>query len=221
MNDYTTLRRRMVDNQIRPGDVTDNEVIKAFLFIPRETFVEPAEQPFAYADRELRLPAAQGHERGMMAPAQLARLTQMLPVNAQSKVLVIGCGTGYSAAILARLAGHVFAVEEDERLADLARERLAELGVTNVEVVRVRLTQGHPAEAPYDAILIDGAVETLPDSILAQLKPGRTLAVIERDGGVSRAMLYERIGADAAKWPKFEAWATLLPGFSRKREFVF
>lgn len=221
MDDYMTLRRRMVDNQIRPSEVTDYAVIKAFLSVPREIFVEPAEQPFAYADRELKLPASAGLERRMMAPVNLARLVQLLPLGAQAKILTIGCGTGYSAAILARLAGAVVAVEEDERLAAWAGEKLAALDAANAGVIRAGLTQGAPAEAPYGGILIDGAVETVPDAIIAQLKPDGVLAVIERDERASRAMLYKRVGADAAKWPKFEASATLLPGFARKREFVF
>ena len=91
----------------------------------------------------------------------------------------------------------------------------------NVAVVQARLTDGYPAEAPYDGILVDGAVEYVPDALIRQLKPGGLLAVIERGERVSRAMLYERVGEDAARRPLFDAWAPLLPGFERKREFVF
>jgi protein-L-isoaspartate(D-aspartate) O-methyltransferase len=106
-------------------------------------------------------------------------------------------------------------------LAATARARLQELGAANVAAVEARLTEGYPADAPYDAILIDGAVEVLPEQLLAQLRPEGSLAVILRGEGVSRAMLYERVGGEAAKWPQFDAWAPLLPGFARKREFVF
>jgi protein-L-isoaspartate(D-aspartate) O-methyltransferase len=135
--------------------------------------------------------------------------------------MVIGCGSGYSAAILARLAGRVVAVEEDEGLAQQARRNFEALGASNVVVISAPLVGGCAAEAPYEAVLVDGAVEVLPDALFQQLKPGGVLAVIERDERLSRAMLYERIGGDAAKWPLFEAWAALLPGFERKREFVF
>jgi protein-L-isoaspartate(D-aspartate) O-methyltransferase len=219
MHDFTTLRQRMVDNQIRPGAVTDLEVIKAFLAVPREEFVAPAEQFFAYADRELGLPSAVSAKRTMMPPVQLARLIQALPRLPDAKVMVVGCGTGYSAAILARLAGRVVGVEEDPSLAASARANLRSLA--NVAVVEARLTDGCPAEAPCDAILIDGAVEFVPDGLIRQLGPDGALAAIEREERVSRAILYERIGTEAARWPLFDAWTGLLPGFARKREFVF
>jgi protein-L-isoaspartate(D-aspartate) O-methyltransferase len=222
MNDFAALRQRMVDNQIRPGEVTDHDVIKAFLAVPREEFVAPAERPFAYADRELRMDDSAGRARMMMAPVQLARLVQKLPRGPETKAMVIGCGTGYSAAILARLTGLVIAVEENEALAQQARRLLEGLGAANVSVVTAPLVSGHPAAAPYGAILADGAVEVVPDTLIGQLTPEGSLAVIERDERLSRAMLYERIrGGDAGKWPLFEAWAALLPGFERKQEFVF
>jgi protein-L-isoaspartate(D-aspartate) O-methyltransferase len=219
MTDFAALRQRMVDNQIRPSEVTDHEVIRAFLAVPREIFVETTEQPFAYADRELRM-AASAPNRRMMDPVRLARLVHALPHGPETKAMVVGCGSGYSAAILSRLAGSVVAVEEDKTLAALARENLAALGV-NVPVEEAKLVEGFPSGSPYDAILVDGAIEVLPDALVAQLKPGGNLAVIERDDRVSRAMLYEKVGADATKWPLFDAWATLLPGFERRREFVF
>jgi protein-L-isoaspartate(D-aspartate) O-methyltransferase len=220
MHDFAALRQRMVDNQIRPSEVTDHDLIRAFLAVPRETFVESDEQPFAYSDRELRLPAA-GGDRRMLDPVQLARLIQALQVGPDSKVMVVAAGTGYSAALLARLARQVIAVEEDDRLAALAEEKLRALGAVNATVVRGRLGEAWLAEAPYNAILVDGAVEFVPDGLLGQLAPEALLAVIERDERISRAMLYERVGDGAARWPLFEAWATLLPGFARKREFVF
>ncbi|MGH6924158.1 MAG: protein-L-isoaspartate O-methyltransferase family protein, partial [Propylenella sp.] len=161
MVDYATLRQRMVDNQIRTSAVTDRDVIQAFLTVPREVFVAEDEKPFAYADRELRMSAA-APERRMMAPAQLARLLQALPLGAKAKALVVGCGSGFSAALLTHLAGSVVALEDDKGLAAISRGRLAELGPANVIVVEGKLTAGWPAEAPYDAILIDGAVEDVP-----------------------------------------------------------
>ena len=220
MTDFAALRQRMVDNQIRPSEVTDHAVIRAFLAVPREEFVAPAERPFAYADRELRM-----HEfasgRMMMAPVQLARLVQELPRGGEVSVMVVGCGTGYSAAILARLCTRVVAVEHAESLAQEARTRLAALGAANVTVVTGALSAGWPEEAPYDAILVDGAVEFVPDALVEQLKPGGLLAVVERGERLSRAMLYERVDGGAARWPLFEAWTALLPGFERPREFVF
>jgi protein-L-isoaspartate(D-aspartate) O-methyltransferase len=220
MADFAALRQRMVDNQIRPREVTDLDVIRAFLTVPREIFAAPEERPFAYADRELKM-AASAPSRRMMDPVRLARLVHALPRGPEIKAMVVGCGSGYSAAILAPLAGSVVALEEDPALAALARANLGTLGAANVSVVEGKLVEGCPGHAPYDAILVDGAVELLPDSLLSQLKAGGTLAAIERDDRVSRAMLYEKVGAEATKWPLFDAWATLLPGFERKREFVF
>ena len=219
--DFAALRRRMVDNQLRPSEITDHELIRAFETVPREFFVEADQQPFAYSDLELKLPASGGVERRMIDPVQLARLVQALNVTPETKALVVGCGTGYSAAILSRLAGSVVALEEDEALAGIARSKLQALAATNVTVAQGPLTKGWPAGAPYRAILLDGAVEVLPEALQDQLETGGLLSVIERKESISRAMLYERFGAGMTRWPQFEAWAVLLPGFERKREFVF
>lgn len=220
MVDFAALRQRMVDNQLRTREVTDREVIRAFSTVPREMFADPAERPFGYADRELKM-AASAPNRRMLDPVTLARLIHALPRGPETKALVVACGSGYSAAILAALAGAVVGVEEDRTLTALARENIAALGIANASVVEGKLVAGNPASAPYDAILVEGAVEILPEAILRQLKSGGLLATVERDDRVSRAMLYEKVGEEATKWPLFDAWATLLPGFERKREFVF
>ena len=220
MMDFARLRQQFVDNQVRPSEVTDRELVNAILSVPREMFVEPSEQPFAYSDLEIPMSDA-APDRRMIDPVQLARLLQALSVNPESKVMVVGCGTGYSAALLARIAGSVVAVEENEQLAARAADNLRLLGAANARVVRASLAEGCPGEAPYDAILVDGAVEVVPEALIGQLKPGGQLAVIEREERISRAMLYERFDEGASKWPQFEAWATLLPGFERPREFVF
>jgi protein-L-isoaspartate(D-aspartate) O-methyltransferase len=220
MSDFAELRQRMVDNQIRPSEVTERELIRAFLEVPREAFVAEFEKPFAYADRELAMsPAAP--ERRMMPPVQLARLIQALPIDSDSRVMTLGCGSGYSAAILARLAGQVVAVEEDESLVSAARRILDQTGADNVAVVHGRLVDGAPSHAPVQAILIDGAIETLPQSLVRQLHEDGALTAIETGERISRAMLYERVGERLAKWPLFEAWASPLPGFERPRGFVF
>jgi protein-L-isoaspartate(D-aspartate) O-methyltransferase len=220
MPDFGALRQRMVDNQIRPSAVTEPDVIRAFLAVPREIFVAEDEKPFAYADRELVMSPAAPNRR-MLVPVQLARLLQALPLGPEVEALDVGCGSGCSAAVLAHLVGSVVALEEDAGLASLARKRLADLGVANVTVAEGKLAEGWPAAAPYDAILIDGAAEVVPPALIAQLKPGGMLAAIVRAERISRAMLYERVGEAVTKWPQFEAWAALLPGFERKPEFVF
>lgn len=220
MIDFAVLRQHMVDNQLRTGSVTDREVLRAFLAVPREPFVAPAERPLAYADREVRM-ADGSPGRRMMQPVFLARLMMALPLGPEAKVMVVGCGSGYSAALLGRLAGSVVAVEEDKLLAGLARDRLRDLTISNVSVHEAALTEGYPAGAPYDGILIEGGVERVPEPLIRQLRDGGIVATIERDDRVSRAVLYERVGDDATKWPQFDAWATLLPGFQRERAFAF
>jgi protein-L-isoaspartate(D-aspartate) O-methyltransferase len=219
MLDFDALRQRMVDHQLRPSEVTDHALIRAFLTVPRELFVDPAERPFAYGDLEVPMPASP--ERRMMAPVPLARMIQALPRGDGIRAMIVGCGSGYSAAILERLVGSVVAVEEDPALLAIAKRCRDAVGATKVELVQGKLTEGHPAGAPYDAILIDGAVEFVPQGIIRQLKQGGFLAAIEVDERIGRAILRERIGEDDTGWPLFEAWATLLPGFQRERAFVF
>lgn len=219
MTDFAALRQRMVDNQLRTREVTDREVLRAFLNVPRETFAAPAERLFAYADRELKM-ADSAPNRRMLDPVTLARLIHALPRGPEIKAMVVACGSGYAVAILSRLVGSVVGVEEDKALTALARANLA-LAAPNAAVVEAKLVEGHAERGPYDAILVEGAVEVLPPALLRQLKDGGMLATVERDDRVSRAMLYEKVGEDATKWPLFDAWATLLPGFERKREFVF
>jgi protein-L-isoaspartate(D-aspartate) O-methyltransferase len=220
MTDFPVLRRRMVDNQIRTSEVTDRDVLAAFLAVPREAFCAPSERPFAYADRELEMAVGVSHRR-MMDPVRLARLVHALPRGPDVKAMVVGCGSGYSAAILSRLVGSLVAVEEDKALAAAAREALAAIGVSNVSVVEAKLTEGYSSGGPYGAILIDGGVEVVPESLLSQLAPAGALVAVKRDSGVSRAMLYERIGDETTRWPLFDAWVTPLPGFERRHEFVF
>ncbi len=220
MADFATLRRRMVDNQIRPNAVTDPDVIQAMLAVPRHVFVAEDEMPFAYAERELLMSAA-APERRMLTPVNLARLVQALPLGLEASTMVVGCGSGCSAAILAHLSASVVALEEDPALLAEARKCLAEVAAANVTLAEGRLIDGWPAGAPYDAILVEGAVEASPDALISQLKPGGMLAAIQRSERISRAMLWEHVGESAAKWPQFEAWATVLPGFEREAAFVF
>ena len=222
MLDFFALRQNMVDNQIRPSDVTDGGLIKAFLTIGREMFVGEADRSFAYSDRDIRISGTTGRDRWMMSPVVLARLIDALEPEPDMSALVVGCGTGYSAALLSQVVGSVLAVEEEPVLAETAERNLAELGIRNVVVVRGGLVQGWEKRAPYDRILVDGALQVLPQALARQLKPGGTLGAIELGDRVSRAVLFERLGHETTKWPQFDAWTTgVLPGFDRAAEFVF
>lgn len=223
MADFSTARRMMVDGQIRTSDVTDPRIISAFLNVPRERFVAPSMSALAYLD--IDVPVADGaagvSTRRMLKPMVLAKLIQAAAIEETDRVLIVGCATGYSAAILASLAGSVVALEEDSALADQALTTLSVLGLSNVEVVRGPLPAGWPTGAPYDAILIEGAVEAMPDSFRAQLKEGGRLVCVRGRRPPAKASLYRLIEGELSGRPIFDATAPLLPGFAEKPAFVF
>lgn len=219
MTDFANARRHMVDGQVRPSDVTDLRIITAMLDIPRENFVPEKSRALAYLDLDLGLGAAGAAMRCLMKPMVLSKLIQALDIEATDKVLIVGAATGYSAAVVARLAGEVVALEQDEGLARIASTALA--GAGNVKVVLGPLAQGHAAAGPYDAILVEGAVEELPDAIRAQLKDGGRLVCITGTAPGGRAMLYRRSGPELGGRPIFDAAAALLPGFAKTTEFAF
>ena len=223
MVDFSTARRMMVDGQVRTSDVTDPRIISAFLSVPRERFVAPSKTALAYLDLDAPVAddAKSGSARRMLKPMVLAKLIQALKIEESDRVLVVGCATGYSAAILANLAGSVVALEEDVELAGRAAKSMSALGYANVEVVRGPLTAGWPAGAPYDAILIDGAVEGLPDLFHGQLKEGGRLICVRGRKPPAKAFLYRLIEGELSGRPIFDATAPLLPGFAEKPAFVF
>jgi len=217
MTDFATARRMMVDNQIRPADVTDLRLLAALETVPREEFLPPALRALAYLDFDLApLP---GCDRRMLKPMLLARLVQAVELGPQDRVLDLGCLTGYSAAVLARLAGQVTALDEDHAMTAEATRRLA--GLSHVTVVTGPLPAGWPPQAPYDVIVINGACEAEPDNLLGQLADGGRLVCILREGPVARAVLYLRSGGTVGRRILFDAAAATLPGFARETGFVF
>ena len=218
MNDFATQRTNMVDSQVRPSDVTDRRIVRAMLTIPREAFVPEQVKATAYMDEHLAL----GQERRyMLAPRTFAKLVQLLAVDEDDTVLDVACGTGYSTAVLATLARSVVGVEENAVLAERAGEMLAGLGCQNTVVNTGTLTAGAPAEAPFDAILVNGGVTVVPDALLDQLKDGGRLAAVRSDGGVGQATVWRRHGTSFDARPAFDASAPLLPGFEKRPGFVF
>ena len=222
MIDFAEARRTMVEGQVRTYDVTDLRVLAAMLEVPREHFVPDEKQALAYADGDLSLVNAKDGRapRYLLKPAVLARLIQEAEVAATDRVLDVGCATGYSSAVLSKLAGSIVALEEDSHLASLAREKLARVGATNVTIVIGPLTAGAPAQAPFDVILLNGATEIPPQSLCRQLKDGGRLAcVFGRAPG--RATVYQSVSGHVTGQPVFDAGAPLLPGFAKPPEFVF
>lgn len=220
MKMFAEARQNMVDSQLRPTRVTDPHIIAAMADLPRERFVPKAKQGVAYVDEDIEV--APG--RYLMEPVVLARLLQALELTRETAVLNIGCATGYDAALLGRLAGSVVAVENDPALAARASAVISELAGDNVAVVEAPLKDGYPAQAPYDAIFMSGAVDDVPAALSDQLAPGgRVAAVIGggEPGILGRACLYVRSAAALSGRPLFDAGTPMLPGFVREESFVF
>lgn len=220
MTAFADARQNMVDSQLRPTRVTDAKILAAMAELPRERFVPKSKQGIAYVDEDIEV--APG--RFLMEPVVVARLMQALELTPDTTVLNIGCATGYDAALLGRVAGSVVAVESDSGLATLASEAINDLAVDNVAVVEAPATDGYPAQAPYDAIFISGAVDEVPSSISGQLAPDGRLAVViggSEPGILGRAHLYVRSGNTISSRPLFDAGTRMLPDFVREESFVF
>jgi protein-L-isoaspartate(D-aspartate) O-methyltransferase len=216
---FIQARQTMVDCQIRPTKVTDETIIDAFATVPREAFVGRNQRAIAYVDEDLPLPGG----RCMMEPMVLARLIQALSISKDDTVLVVGAATGYGTAIMARLAGSVIAVETRSQMVEKAQETLVSIGTDNAVAIKGRLTEGFANEGPYDAILIEGAVETMPERILAQLGNGGRLVAVWRPEGaaVGIASIWTKAGKDFVRKPLFDAQVPVLDEFRCKREFKF
>ncbi|MGA7486505.1 MAG: protein-L-isoaspartate O-methyltransferase [Xanthobacteraceae bacterium] len=223
MIDFAAARRMMVDGQVRTSDVTDLRIVAAMLELPRERFMPEGSANLAYLDLDVPVTKAApgGEGRRLLKPMVLAKLVQAAAVQAGDRVLDVGCATGYSSALLARLAHSVVALEEDPALARFARDALDAVGAGNVTVVTGPLTQGWQAAAPYDVIFVNGATEVTPHALCRQLKDGGRLVAVMDRAPTGRAMLYRAVGDDVSGWPIFDAVAPVLPGFAAPPAFVF
>ncbi len=217
--DFDIARRNMVDSQIRPNNVTDEKLIEAMGALPREAFVAPEYQGVAYVDEAIPL----DNGRWMMAPMALARLLEASSPASQDLVLVVGCATGYEAAVLSHLVGTVVAVESDSGVAQQAAQTLTELGIDTVAVVEGDLEKGYPDQGPYDVIFFNGAVAEVPDDISRQLaESGRLVAVISDGGpGPGKALRVANHRGVISTQDIFDLNTPLLPGFEREKTFQF
>ncbi len=202
MTDFERARKVMVDNQLRPAGITDRRVLAAMGEIARERFVPEVRRGLAYSDAALSLNGT----RKLGAPTPFGKLVQLAAVEGTETVLDLGCATGYSAAVLGRLAHSVVAVESDAALAAAARTTLAALGIDNVTVIEGPIETAGKSRGPYDVILIEGTVAEVPDALLGQLAPeGRLVALIARDGRPGVAHLVARSGKRVASRATFDA----------------
>ncbi len=217
MADFTSQRTMMVDTQIRPSDVTKFPIIDAMLTVPREQYVPASLRLTAYMDGLLNL----GGGRAMIEPRVLAKMLDALDIQPSELVLDLGCGLGYSAAVIAQLAQAVVAVEEDATMAAEAESSLGAAGVDNVAVITAPLADGAPQHGPYDVIVLQGGAEMLPDSLVAQLKEGGRIACLMIEGNLGTCKIGLKTG-DKISWRSaFNATAPILPGFYNTPAFQF
>ncbi len=217
MPNFAARREIMVDTQVRPSDVTKFPIIDAMLRVPREMYVPEEKVEAAYAGDNIEL----GARRVILEPRTFSKMLDALNLGPQDMVLDLGCAYGYSAAVLARMVEAVVAVEEDPDMAREAVTLLAEHGVDNAAVVEAPLAEGAPQHGPYDAIVLEGAAEAMPDAILAQLKDGGRIAALFSEGALGVMRMGYKIDGEMSWRFEFNAGAPVLPGYERARDFVF
>jgi len=215
MTNFAARRTMMVDTQVRPNDVTKFPIIEAMLSVPREAFVPAQRREAAYVGGNIEI----GGGRVLLEARTLAKMLDALDIQPTDLVLDIGCGLGYSSAVIARMAEAVVAVESEEGLASQAQARLSAESVDNVAVIEAPLGEGSAKHGPYDAIVIEGAVEDMPAAIEAQLKEGGRIACLFMDGALGVCRIGHKIDGTVTWRYAFNASAPVLPGFSRRAVF--
>ncbi|MCA3574446.1 MAG: protein-L-isoaspartate O-methyltransferase [Aestuariivirga sp.] len=222
MTDFIAARLNMVESQVRPNGITDRRIIAAIEQVPRESFVPESRRAIAYMDEDVPLDPsdkAQG-PRALIEVMAFARMLQHAMVKPGDKVLVVGAGSGYGAAVIAQLAARVVALECDPGLAGQARRNLA--GVANATVVEGALSAGVPGEQPFDVIVAEGRVEEVPPALLAQLSDEGRLVAVVGESEMAQACIYTRSGSTMAVRQVFDASVAALPGLRKKKPaFVF
>lgn len=217
MTDFAAARQAMVDCQVRPSDVTRYAIIEAMLWCPRERFVAKSRAETAYAGAEIPL----GSGRVMLEPRTLAKMLEAARIGPRDLVLDLAPGTGYSTALIARMAEAVIAIEPDEGFAATAQAVLADLDADNAVVSVGDPAEGDPGHGPYDVIFINGAVETLPEALTGQLKQGGRLVALFNRAGAGQCHVLTRAAGGLSRLYMFDASAPVLDGFRASAEFVF
>jgi len=220
MSDFATARQKMVDGQVRPSDVTDLRILDAMLDVPREAFVPESQRALAYLDLDLDIGEA-GSKGFLIKPVAIAKMLQAAEIGPTDNVLVVGCASGYTAAVLARLAATVTATESDGALAAKAGEVLRRLGLSNVTMKTAAAAEGDEANAPYDVIVMAGATEIVPHRLYRQLKDGGRLVGVFAMSRPQRAMIVTHSHGDFGERALFDAAVPVLPGLQQVPAFVF
>ncbi len=215
--DFAAARHNMVESQIRTNRVTDPYILDAIADLPREAFVPEPMVDIAYMDEAIPI----GSDRHMMEAMVLARLLQVAEVGEDDIALLVGCGSGYEAAILCYLASTVVALESDPGLADKATDVMLELGIDTVAVVAGNLTDGFARQAPYDVIVINGAVSEIPVAISEQLAEGGRLVAIVGEGAMGKGTLVTKFNGQLSTRTVFDAGTPMLTGFDLAPAFSF
>lgn len=218
MIDFSVARLNMVESQVRPNGITDRRIIAAIETVPREHFVPESRRDVAYMDEDVPLDA-HGH-RALIEVMAFARMLQHAAIKPTDKVLLVGAGTGYGAAVVSQIGAEVVALESDPQLVHHARRNLD--GHANVRVVEGALSAGAPGAQPFDVILLEGRGEEVPQALLDQLADGGRLVGVVGEAEIAQACVYSRSGGAVAVRQVFDASVSELPGLKKKRPaFVF
>lgn len=218
LTSFEIARKAMVDSQIRPNKVIDERVVAAFAETPREEFVPKALRDVAYVDEDLALPGG----RYMIEAMVMGRMLQALDLQPSHNVLLIGAGAGYTAALLSQLCASVIAIDNRAPAVEKIQESLGDMEIGNVAVLKGKLTEGYPSEGPYDAILIEGGIETMPQALLMQLSDkGKCAAVWRADAQAQgEASLWTKAGDNFVRRALFNAQVPTLSEFKEKPSFT-
>ena len=221
MSHFVTARQKMVDGQVRPSDVTDIRVIDAMLAVPREEYVPAELRQMAYLDIDLDLSEPGSRKRYLIKPVVLGRMLQAAEINRTDNVLVVGCSSGYTAAVVSHLAVKVTATADDKALAAKAAALLASAAISNVTFVSALAASGYAANGLYDVIVLAGASEIVPTGLYQQLAAGGRLVGVSAIERPSRAVIVTHSHDDFGSRPLFDATVPVLAGLERLPEFVF
>jgi protein-L-isoaspartate(D-aspartate) O-methyltransferase len=221
MSDFSTARQKMVDGQVRPSDVTDIRIIDAMLDIPREAFVPETQRSLAYLDLDIDVSGGGPAKRFLLRPAVTAKLLQAAEIKETDEVLVVGCASGYVAALAARLARRVTATECDSSLGAKTKAAFDALALRNVTIKTAAVTEGDSANAPFDVIFLNGATEIVPEGLYRQLKEGGRLVGVFALARPQRATIVTSSHGDFGHRALFDTAIPVLPGLERPAAFVF